>query len=115
MRRITEFIKIHIYIHLHTSLFVLGGSIFIHAFGAYFGIMVALTMMFRNFDHTADKQDTTPTTDVFSLLGEEADTVLHSGVTHCDRRLHPPVALLAQLQCSIGHGRCEAPVKVNTL
>ena len=31
--------------------------------------MVGLTMMFRNFDYTEDKQGTTSTTDVFSLLG----------------------------------------------
>ena len=47
-----------------------GGSIFVHAYGAYFGIMVGLTMMFRNYDYTEDKQGTTATTDVFSLLGK---------------------------------------------
>ena len=47
----------------------IGGSIFIHAFGAYFGILVGFTMMFRNYDYTEDKQGTTSTTDVFSLLG----------------------------------------------
>ena len=33
-------------------------------------IMVGLTMMLRNFEYTEDKQGTTGTTDVFSLLGK---------------------------------------------
>ena len=48
----------------------LGGSIFIHAYGAYFGVMVGLIASFRNYDTTAEKQGTNSTTDVFSLLGK---------------------------------------------
>ena len=56
-----------------------GGSIFVHAFGAYFGIMVGITMMFRNYDYTEDKQGTTSTTDVFSLLGLTSVWTFYSG------------------------------------
>ena len=42
---------------------------FIHAFGAYFGVMVGVTMKYRDYSVSDDKTGTNSTTDVFSLLG----------------------------------------------
>lgn len=74
---------------------------FIHAFGAYFGVMVGLTMKFRNYAYSEDKQGTNSTTDVFSLLGNSIEK--YNIQTHFSR-IHPSVALLAKFQCSSCHG-----------
>ena len=47
-----------------------GGSIFVHAFGAYFGMAITVVMSRKNYSKAGDeKNDTTPTSDIFSLLG----------------------------------------------
>ena len=41
-----------------------------HAFGAYFGMAITVVMSRKNYSKAGDeKNDTTPTSDIFSLLG----------------------------------------------
>ena len=42
---------------------------FVHAFGAYFGVTIGIVTRWRNYDKSAAKQGTTGTSDMFSLLG----------------------------------------------
>ena len=62
---------------------LIGGSIFIHAFGAYFGLAISLLMSRKDFDVTGDKQDTTPTTDLFSFLGTNLSSPFSSSPSSC--------------------------------
>ena len=48
---------------------LLGGSMFVHAFGAYFGVTIGIVTRWRNYEPTEDRQETTVTSDMFSLLG----------------------------------------------
>ena len=42
-----------------------------HAFGAYFGMAITVVMSRKNYDKAgSEKNDTTVTSDIFSLLGE---------------------------------------------
>ena len=77
----------------------LGGSIFIHAYGAYFGVMVGLIASFRNYDTTAEKQGTNSTTDVFSLLGPSVCHQVSILIIAVDR-FNIALALLAEFQRS---------------
>ena len=41
-----------------------------HAFGAYFGMAITVVMSRKNYEKAgSEKNDTTPTSDIFSLLG----------------------------------------------
>ena len=53
-----------------TIIHSIGGSIFVHAFGAYFGVAIGIVTKWRNYEPTSDKQDTTTISDMFSLLGK---------------------------------------------
>ena len=54
-----------------------GGSIFVHAFGAYFGMAITVVMSRKNYDKAgSEKNDTTVTSDIFSLLGETENVIL---------------------------------------
>ena len=46
-----------------------GGAIFIHAFGAYFGIAVALVMRNRDFTKSESKEGSSYNSDIFAMLG----------------------------------------------
>ena len=49
----------------------MGGSIFIHTFGAYFGVFLSLMDRKRNYDlqPSQDKSASDHTSDIFSILG----------------------------------------------
>ena len=52
-------------------IFLIGGAIFIHTFGAYFGLIVSLVDRQRDYNHpfAAKRSGSDHTTDLFSILG----------------------------------------------
>lgn len=46
-----------------------GGSIYIHAFGAYFGLAIS-RVLYKTHQTTSNKEGTTYQSDLFSMLGE---------------------------------------------
>ena len=46
-----------------------GGAIFIHVFGAYFGIAVALVLRKREFTKSEEREGSTYNSDKFAMLG----------------------------------------------
>ena len=50
--------------------FLQGGTIFLHVFGTYFGLAASFTSgRMRDHDVSEDKQNSSPTSDLFSFLG----------------------------------------------
>ena len=83
-----------------------------HAFGAYFGMAITVVMSRKNYSKAGDeKNDTTPTSDIFSLLGvakNKTDLVAIPNTYIYIYRLPSALVILAKLQWTTGRGRCAA-------
>ena len=86
-----------------------------HAFGAYFGMAITVVMSRKNYSKAGDeKNDTTPTSDIFSLLGvakNKTDLVaipIYIYILYILYRLPSALVILAKLQWTTGRGRCAA-------
>ena len=82
-----------------------------HAFGAYFGMAITVVMSRKNYDKAgSEKNDTTVTSDIFSLLGAKnaKDLILFYIVcsaiisTTFICRVPSSLAVLAKLQRAAG-------------
>jgi len=51
-----------------------GGSIFVHAFGAYFGMAVA-RVLYKPSQTTSDKEESVYHSDLFAMIGELTNTM----------------------------------------
>ena len=78
-----------------------------HAFGAYFGMAITVVMSRKNYDKAgSEKNDTTVTSDIFSLLGEtekgkRCNFVLHFDISSICR-VPSALVVLAKLQWAAG-------------
>ena len=80
-----------------------------HAFGAYFGMAITVVMSRKNYSKAGDeKNDTTPTSDIFSLLGVAKNKTDLVAIPLYICRLPSALVILAKLQRTTGRGGCAA-------